>query len=396
MGLGPQIMSQSNSMGLGPQVSPSGYNPYQGQTTQPQGAYNPANIASNANAGLAGMMSTNSPLYSQLMGLTGTTTQSANQQWNALGQQGNQTMNTANAALGQAQQNMGNYNALQSQNMSSLQNAMQTANTATQYANMSNMASNPAYQFELQQGQNAIQNSAAANGGFFSGQTGTALANYSEGLAATYAPQLASQMQSLAENPLQNQLTAQSGLQGLQTNALSPYTQLLGAQGTVQGQQYNTLNPVSQMTGLSQGVQGNTLGENQTVTNSLQSGQTNQNNNLTNLFNSASPYITGGISGTSQGLTNLQSILQALSSQGAGIPATTANLAAGYSTMAPAYTSAGLNSLGNTAMGTANLINQGSYTYDTGVSDSDAQNALLYSQQQQTNPTAMSFINSIF
>src|SRR5208283_2917827 len=41
----------------------------------------------------------------------------------------------------------------------------------------------PGYQFQLQQGQNAIQNSAAARGGLVSGNAATALNNYSQGAA---------------------------------------------------------------------------------------------------------------------------------------------------------------------------------------------------------------------
>jgi hypothetical protein len=44
---------------------------------------------------------------------------------------------------------------------------------------------NPAYQFRLQQGNNAVQNSAANAGNLFSGQTGKALTDYSQDLAST-------------------------------------------------------------------------------------------------------------------------------------------------------------------------------------------------------------------
>lgn len=47
------------------------------------------------------------------------------------------------------------------------------------------ITNNPAYQFRLQQGNNAVQNSAANAGNLFSGQTGKALTNYSQGLAST-------------------------------------------------------------------------------------------------------------------------------------------------------------------------------------------------------------------
>lgn len=47
------------------------------------------------------------------------------------------------------------------------------------------ITNNPAYQFRLQQGNNAVQNSAANAGNLFSGQTGKALTNYSQDLAST-------------------------------------------------------------------------------------------------------------------------------------------------------------------------------------------------------------------
>lgn len=42
----------------------------------------------------------------------------------------------------------------------------------------------PGYQFRMQQGLDAVEKSAAARGGFFSGETGKALQNYSQGLAS--------------------------------------------------------------------------------------------------------------------------------------------------------------------------------------------------------------------
>src|SRR6202161_516928 len=53
------------------------------------------------------------------------------------------------------------------------------APTAAQAAAM------PGYQFQLQQGENALQNSAAAKGGLLSTGTAKALDNYSQGLAST-------------------------------------------------------------------------------------------------------------------------------------------------------------------------------------------------------------------
>lgn len=45
-------------------------------------------------------------------------------------------------------------------------------------------ASDPSYQWRLKQGQEAVEKSAAARGGFFSGQTGKELAGYGQGMAS--------------------------------------------------------------------------------------------------------------------------------------------------------------------------------------------------------------------
>lgn len=49
-----------------------------------------------------------------------------------------------------------------------------------QPADMSAFQESPGYQFRLQQGLDAVQNSAAARGGLFSGATGQALSNYGQ------------------------------------------------------------------------------------------------------------------------------------------------------------------------------------------------------------------------
>ena len=48
-----------------------------------------------------------------------------------------------------------------------------------------NVADDPGYQFRMQQGMDAVEQSAAAKGGFFSGQAGKDLTDYSQGLAST-------------------------------------------------------------------------------------------------------------------------------------------------------------------------------------------------------------------
>lgn len=90
--------------------------------------------------------------------------------------------------------------------------------------NMASFTSNPGYQFQLQQGQNAINSSAAATGGTLNGGTLKALQQYTTGLANTtygdtYSRYLANSQQQY------NQLY---GVANLGENA----TAATGAQGT--------------------------------------------------------------------------------------------------------------------------------------------------------------------
>ena len=108
-----------------------------------------------------------------------------------------------------------------------------------------NDPSNPnyaGYQFALTQGENAIQNSAAARGGLLSGNTATALNQYATGDAAQYAQQQYNN--AVQQYQLGTQAQAQTynqfaGLAGLgQTAAQSE-----GSVGTaLTGQEANTLN----------------------------------------------------------------------------------------------------------------------------------------------------------
>lgn len=98
-------------------------------------------------------------------------------------------VDTGQAGISTAQQQQ---NALLQPYIQSGQNA---TNSLTQFANStpqqfsfnpSDLASDPGYQFTLQQGQQALQRSAAAQGGLFSSGTLKALANYTTGTANTY------------------------------------------------------------------------------------------------------------------------------------------------------------------------------------------------------------------
>lgn len=87
-----------------------------------------------------------------------------------------------------------------------------TAPTAAQ------AAATPGYQFQLQQGENAMQNSAAASGGLLTGRTLANLNNYAQGVASTNY-----------QNTFNNSLAQyQSAYNTFQNNQQNTYNRLLG------------------------------------------------------------------------------------------------------------------------------------------------------------------------
>ncbi len=79
----------------------------------------------------------------------------------------------------------------------------------------------PGYQFQLQQGENALQNSAAARGGLLSGRTLADLNTYAQGTASTNY-----------QNTFNNALTQyQSAYNTFQNNQNNTYNRLAGQQG---------------------------------------------------------------------------------------------------------------------------------------------------------------------
>jgi hypothetical protein len=101
-------------------------------------------------------------------------------------------------------------------------------------------AQTPGYQFQLQQGQNAIQSSAAAKGNLLSGGTAKALDQYSQGLAST-------NYQQTYNNAFQNYLQNYGQFQQNQQNQ---YARLMGLTGIGTGM-------TGQMGGLAQTGAGN-------------------------------------------------------------------------------------------------------------------------------------------
>lgn len=82
-------------------------------------------------------------------------------------------------------------------------------------------AATPGYQFQLQQGEQALQNSAAARGGLLSGGTMKAMDQYSQGLAGT-------NYQQTYNNAFQNYL---QNYQQFQNNQSNQYNRLMGVAG---------------------------------------------------------------------------------------------------------------------------------------------------------------------
>ncbi len=158
-----------------------------------------------------------------------------------------------------------------------------TAPTAAQ------AAATPGEQFQLQQGQNAIQNSAAASGGLLSSGTAKTLDQYSQGVAST-------------------------DYQNTYNNALQTYGTNFNVQNTEQNNLYNRLQGLTN-TGLSAGS---------SLNSSLQSGANNLaniymgsgqqiGNDLTQAGQAQASGIVGGTNALTQGLGG------ALNSVGQGV-----------------------------------------------------------------------------
>lgn len=97
-----------------------------------------------------------------------------------------QAVNAQNTALENVTSAEQPYQTVGSTSANALNNYVKNGFTAPTLAEAE---STPGYQFNLQQGTEAIDENAAATGNLMSGTTGTALENYGEGLASTYYQQ---------------------------------------------------------------------------------------------------------------------------------------------------------------------------------------------------------------
>lgn len=111
-----------------------------------------------------------------------------------------------------------------------------TAPTAAQ------AAATPGYQFELGQGEQAIDASAAAQGGLLSGGTAKALDQYSQGLAST-------DYQQAYNNALTQYQQSYNQYQQNQSNLFNRYASIAGAGQTATGQLGQEGQAASQNTG---------------------------------------------------------------------------------------------------------------------------------------------------
>jgi hypothetical protein len=134
-----------------------------------------------------------------------------------LGQLFNQNPTTPLAGVGQqvsqAAQQYNPYIQTGSAAQTKLGNLEGLNGTSAQQGAQQNWQNTPGYQFQLQQGTGALQNSAAASGGLLNGNTGEALQQYGQGLANTTYQQYLNNLQQQAGNGA-NAITPQANLIG--------------------------------------------------------------------------------------------------------------------------------------------------------------------------------------
>jgi len=133
--------------------------------------------------GILGMGASNTASQQQQAG--------ANKASGLAGAAGQQAQNYLTSQLSNEQQNVSPYLQAGAQATNQLSNALAPGGSLTQQFGQfqaptaAQAEAMPGYQFQLQQGENALQNSAAAKGGLLSTGTAKALDQYSQGLAST-------------------------------------------------------------------------------------------------------------------------------------------------------------------------------------------------------------------
>ncbi len=179
--------------------------------------------------------------------------------------------------------------------------------------NLNDYQQSPGYDFRMQQGQKALENSAAAKGTLFSGATGKALQEYGQNFGSN-------EYQNYLSN-LQNQLTAtntQLGAQGNYLNStlnannaeMQPYQTLMN-QGTTMAQGLGQLSQgaINTAAGYNSGAAASTAAGMQATANSLANAGANWINMGSAAAGAAMGMPSGGMPQVNSGAMNSQGAL---------------------------------------------------------------------------------------
>lgn len=169
----------------------------------------------------------------------GTSIFAGNEQANAVTNATNQANSIEQQQFAQTQANEAPYLSAGKTALNTITNDQATGTGFAAPFTMSNFYSDPGYQFTLNQGNQAVQRSAAAQGGLLSGAAAKAMDQYTTGLAnQTYGDAYNRYLQTS-----QQQYNQLSGIANLGQNATSTQAQL--GQNTANTMSSNTLNGLS-------------------------------------------------------------------------------------------------------------------------------------------------------
>jgi hypothetical protein len=237
-----------------------------------------------------------------------------------------------NAATGQANGTLANLLSNSSQALFPYLNAGNTgANLLSQYAqsnpqfsfNAANSVNTPAMQFQIQQGSNALNNSAAASGLADSGATAAALNNYGQNVASTYYQNAFNDALNAFQTNQNTTLGNLSALTNMGLNASNQYNQAMNAFGAPQAS--NTLNA---------GIYGGNTG--------INAAQYNAGQNL-----AGQEYAgTSGMQGTQQAMNYMLGGAQAQAAGALGSANSLASMFSGIGSSIPGLMS-GMGALGS-------------------------------------------------
>lgn len=226
-------------------------------------------------------------------------------------QAGTNATNAIQGALSTATNTAAPYTSLGSTAAGELTNALAPSGSLTQGWNQTFQAptaaqaqAQPGYQFSLQQGLQALQNSAAARGGLLSTGTAKNLTGYAEGLADT-------NYQNVFNNALQ---TYGTNFNTWNTNQNNLYNRLSGATGLGENAA-NNLNALQ--VGGNENIARNDISNAQLVGNDIMQVGNAQAAGIVGSTNALTQGIAGAGNALGQGLS-LQSILGAQNASGTG------------------------------------------------------------------------------